>query len=149
MGYAMHVALSVFDVLNSFNRPITRREIEEETGLSKNSVENGLFTLRRLSLLIELKHPRRIGKYSLIEGAERPQTLRGRYERTDEIKQMNSDGKRTFHMTRHIVPSSVASPPSHASAPGGARLVIKGMLDVQRQAHPATGRCLLSLVWKK
>lgn len=137
----MNVALAVFDALNSFNRKITRREIEREAGLSKKSVEMGLFTLRKMKLLAEEKHPRRLGLYGLVMDAERPQSRRGRYERTEPVRLANSRAATAYH--------SAAMPPSHFAAPGGVRLVIKGMLETQCSGLNVFSTCLLSSTWKR
>lgn len=143
----MRLILIVFDAMRTFDRRVTRLELERETGLNKRQVENGLCALMRRGLLLIDGTQRQRGCYGLTPGAQRPEDLRGHYAREPDFRALQSQS-RARAVGVPLADYSPARPPSHASQPGGLRLVVKGILDTRSQAPPAFARCELERLWK-
>lgn len=146
----MSAAVEVFKALRSFDRPASRAEIERESGLEYDQVHEALRTLARHGLLVKLVDaPRRRGLYQLSEDARKPETARGRYERTEMHRQQIAALVRA-RRAGHAPPSySPAAPPSHSAAPGALRTVVKGILDTRHESPSSFSVCTLETFWKR
>jgi hypothetical protein len=162
----MRLITKVFLALQSFDRPATRRELERESGLSKDDVRTGLKGLTRRSLIVAEVLPRRRGTYRLVPGAVMPEELRGKFIRDAAFCERLRRAHLGYHAASAPTPQpmhsapipqqasssySAASPPTPSNAPGGARLVVKGMLEASAFGHSTAfpAACALAEVWKK
>lgn len=142
--------LRVYAALRSFNRPATRREIERESGLSRDAVAAGLRGLdrpgRRLLVRVQVE-PGLRGLYALVAGAPAPTDLRGRWLHDEAWRERQRQGVQAYQAARAAgtVPAAhrlalaervhtTAMVPTHFSAPGALRT-------------EATSRCLLAELW--
>lgn len=161
----MRLIRLVFNALKTFDRPATRRELERESGLSKDEVHKGLKGLARRSLIIAEVLARRGGTYRLVPGAKMPEDLRGRFVRDAAFCERVRRASLGYHAARmysahptHFSQAgegapmgkySVASPPAPSNAPGAVRLVIKGMLEGSSAIDAPMGLpCALAEFWK-
>lgn len=145
----MRLILSVFDAMRSFNRSVTRMEIERESGLNKYAVEKGLCGLMRRGLLVIHAEPRKRGLYGLVPGAERPEDLRGKYTRDEEHRIAAAQRVHAQRSGGFVGDYSPARPPSHSAQPGALRIVVKGILDVRHAPTDAFAPCALEQAWKR
>jgi hypothetical protein len=146
------IADIVLDALRTFDRPATRAEIERESELGYDQVHNALRTLCRNGLVvIEVDAPRRRGLYRVATGVERSECARGRYERDHEHRQRMADAVRTYWADDGRGRAPAAEVGMLQAAPsGGARLVMKGVLDVGAQLPASWGPPLaLDQAWTR
>jgi hypothetical protein len=136
------IADIVFDALRTFDRPATRAEIERESELGYDQVHNALRTLWRNGLVvIEVDAPRRRGLYRVATGAERGECSRGRYERDQEHRQRMADAVRTYWADDGRGRAQEAAVGMLQATPsGGARLVMKGVLDANAHVPASWGQ---------
>jgi len=114
----------VYDALRTVNRPCTRVEIEQVSGLDKDSVREGLDGLRRRQDLL-IERDRRSNVYMLRPGAQRPVDLRGRHTQSEQTRERISGARRGHRVARPPAKladgqpvtgrHSAARPPSHIS----------------------------------
>lgn len=167
LSSAMRLIKTVFAVLRTFDRPATRRELERESGLSKDDIWAGLKGLARRGLIVSEVMPRRRGAFRLVPGAAMPEDLRGKFVRTAAFCERVRASQLGYHVARAPTPQpmimqvepprasvgkySVASPPAPSNAPGAARIIAKGMLEVSRQGEATLfeSPCALAEIWKK
>lgn len=144
----MRLILAVYDALRSFDRPATRLELERESGLCKDDVHAGLRGLVRRGSVVKDVDGRRGGTYRLQPDAARPCDLRGNFPRGPEYRAtLRAAYLRSVAGAVGADQRPLAEIP--APAPGRARLVVKGVLDlkakrVEREAAP----CALAEFWR-
>lgn len=154
----MRLIVAVYDALRSFDRPCTRAEIERQAQLTGVEAKKGLLGLKRRGDVLMDGAPRQRTLYRLRPGAQRPADRRGRYERLLEHRQQQSIARRNHRVAapsilvldpqpEAVARHSPASPPSHTSAPGGARLVTHGM-DLGGSNAPIAP-CALAQIWRR
>lgn len=145
----MRLILAVFDAMRTFDRSVTRMEIERESGLNKYAVEKGLCGLMRRGLLVIHTEPRKRGLYGLVPGAKRPEDLRGHYPRDDEHRIAAAQRAHARRSGVFVGDYSPARPPSHNAQPGALRVVVKGVLDVRHATPAEWAPCALEQAWKR
>lgn len=154
----MRLIVAVYDALRTFDRPCTRAEIEREARLGPIETKKGLLGLKRRGELVVTGSARQRALYRLRPEAERPTDQRGRYERLLEHRERASSARRN-----HRVPAPgivvldaihdaaaqycASSPPSHAAAPGVARVVSHGMS--LGGSNVSIMPCALAQIWRK
>jgi hypothetical protein len=161
----MRLIKRVFLALKTFDRPATRRELEREAGLSKDDVRTGLKGLARRSLIVAEVMPRSGGTYRLVPGATMPEDLRGKFTRdaafcerlrrvhlgyaAARLPNLHAHVAQAEHPQATFARYSVASPPAPSNAPGAARIVVKGVLDISGHVDAAVlPTCTLAECWK-
>lgn len=130
----MRLIAAVYDALRTFDRPCTRTELEDASGLSRHEVRNGIDGLRHRRLLLVVGSARERATYRLKPGAQRPEELRGRQERPAAVRHRIAVG-----VARHraaapqvvllapdpaFVPHRAAAPAGHAHVAGAARRAV-------------------------
>lgn len=148
----MQLILAVYDALRSFDRPCTRAEIEREALLTRDEVRIGLDGLRRRHAIRMEGLPRQQATYRLVPGAERPEDLRGQYERSEEQRRRMRHRASAPGVTgpRFAMDGpasySPAAGPSRNAMPGAARQV-KGGISFGNASSITP--CALALSWRK
>ena len=143
----MRVTLQVFDALCALGRPATCAELQRTCILDRYQVWDALRVLKRRGVLeiVQICSARTtLQAYTLTTGAARPIERRGRYVRDDEFRVAMRVRK-----AESFTSYSPAKPPSHASAPGAARMVIRGVLNCHQPAERSFEPHPLDLVWRK
>lgn len=150
----MRLILTVYDALRTFDRPCTRAELEAVTGMTKDDVWRGLRGLMRRHCLHVVGEPRKRTTFRLLKDAKRPFDLRGVVPKSELTRRRMAAAhrERSARIGIHVLddhPSnySPARPPSHGSAPGGARIVRSGLGLVGDSS--ATTSCALAVFWRK
>jgi hypothetical protein len=129
----------VFDTLMAAAPALlTRSEIESRLDLVKDEVYEALRALKRRGLLVIQGGERQRTRYGLVASAERPHDTRGQYPRTLTHRHLKTTLRLSALGRVCMLPGhySAARPPSHAAAPGRARVT-----------HGE--RCLLADLWRK
>ncbi len=133
------IADVVLAALRTFDRPATRAEIERESGLSYDQVHNAIRTLRRSGMVIvEVDAPRRRALFRASGHGVRLHCDRGRYERDQAHRERMAEAVRLVLSGGCLARGrGSAAITSAETACGGARVVVRGVLDLDARL-PAT-----------